>query len=58
MFQKFKAFLKDESGATSLEYGIIVGILSIVVIASMNSMLTVLKSLLSYLADVLNSVEP
>jgi pilus assembly protein Flp/PilA len=34
---KFFAFLKDESGATAIEYGLIAAGISIVIIASVNS---------------------
>ena len=38
------AFLKDESGATAIEYGLIAAGISIVIIASVNSVGTSLNS--------------
>ena len=40
----FSAFLKDESGATAIEYGLIAAGISIVIIASVNSVGTTLNS--------------
>ena len=34
---KFFAFLKDESGATAIEYGLIAAGISVVIIASVNA---------------------
>ena len=39
----FSAFLKDESGATAIEYGLIAAGISIVIIASVNSVGTTLN---------------
>jgi pilus assembly protein Flp/PilA len=39
----FAAFLKDESGATAIEYGLIAAGISIVIIASVNSVGTTLN---------------
>ena len=35
MLDRFSKFYRDESGATAIEYGIIVGLITIVLIASM-----------------------
>jgi len=43
----FFAFLKDESGATAIEYGLIAAGISIVIIASVNSVGTTLNGTLS-----------
>lgn len=40
---RFIAFLKDESGATAIEYGLIAAGISIVIIASVNSVGTTLN---------------
>ena len=40
---KVFAFLKDDSGATAIEYGLIAAGISIVIIASVNSIGTVLN---------------
>jgi pilus assembly protein Flp/PilA len=43
----FSAFLKDESGATAIEYGLIAAGISIVIIASVNSVGTALNGTFS-----------
>ncbi|MGA8174844.1 MAG: Flp family type IVb pilin [Pseudolabrys sp.] len=44
---KLFAFLKDESGATAIEYGLIAAGISIVIIASVNSVGTTLNGTFS-----------
>ena len=46
MFRVF-AFLKDESGATAIEYGLIAAGISIVIIASVNAIGTTLNGTFS-----------
>ena len=43
----FSAFLKDKSGATAIEYGLIAAGISIVIIASVNSVGTTLNGTFS-----------
>lgn len=43
----FSAFLKDELGATAIEYGLIAAGISIVIIASVNSVGTTLNGTFS-----------
>ena len=43
----FSAFLQDESGATAIEYGLIAAGISIVIIASVNSVGTTLNGTFS-----------
>ena len=43
----FSAFLKDESGANAIEYGLIAAGISIVIIASVNSVGTTLNGTFS-----------
>jgi pilus assembly protein Flp/PilA len=40
----FARFVKDESGATAIEYGLIAALLSVVIIASLQTISTQLKS--------------
>lgn len=40
---KFFAFLKDESGATAIEYGLIAAGISVVIIATVNTIGTTLN---------------
>ncbi|MFY9757723.1 MAG: Flp family type IVb pilin [Pseudolabrys sp.] len=48
------AFLKDESGATAIEYGLIAAGISIVIIASVNSVGTTLYCTFSTVSTKLN----
>ena len=41
---KFFAFLKDESGATAIEYGLIAAGISVVIIATVNTIGSTLNS--------------
>ncbi len=41
----FARFVKDESGATAIEYGLIAGLLSVVIITTLTTMGTDLKSI-------------
>jgi pilus assembly protein Flp/PilA len=47
------AFLKDESGATAIEYGLIAAGISVVIIASVNAIGSTLNSKFQYIADQL-----
>jgi pilus assembly protein Flp/PilA len=49
----FAAFLKDESGATAIEYGLIAAGISIVIIASVNSVGTTLNGTFSIVSTQL-----
>jgi len=44
MIRKFQAFLADESAATAIEYALIAGGLSIVILAAVNSIGTQLNA--------------
>ncbi|WP_316862832.1 Flp family type IVb pilin [uncultured Cohaesibacter sp.] len=56
MFRNFRDFMKDESGATFLEYGILVGLVGVIIILSIGDVVTVLTGLLDYLTEVLNGI--
>jgi pilus assembly protein Flp/PilA len=47
VMQTFKAFLKDDSGATAIEYGLIAAGISVAIIAVVNGVGTKLKSTFS-----------
>ncbi|MGA9454168.1 MAG: Flp family type IVb pilin [Pseudolabrys sp.] len=47
------AFLKDESGATAIEYGLIAAGISVVIIASVNAIGSTLNSKFQYISDQL-----
>lgn len=46
-------FLKDESGATAIEYGLIAAGISVVIIASVNAIGSTLNAKFQYIADTL-----
>lgn len=51
-----KSFLKNEDGATAIEYGLIAGLLSIIIITSLTNMGPTLKSVYDALQVGLASV--
>ena len=53
MLKKISAFLKNEEGATAVEYGIIVGLIAAVIIAILTTMGTDLKTMFSSVAAAL-----
>jgi pilus assembly protein Flp/PilA len=53
---KFTSFLKDESGATAIEYGLIAALVSVAAITALGSMGNSLVSIFNRVASVLNSV--
>ncbi len=46
----FVRFLKDESGVTAIEYGLIAGLISIVILASVTSIGTSVQGLFNTIA--------
>jgi pilus assembly protein Flp/PilA len=55
MTNLFSRFVKDESGATAIEYGLIVSLISIAAIAAFTSVGTKLSATFSYVAGQLNT---
>jgi pilus assembly protein Flp/PilA len=53
MFRTLKAFLKDETAATAIEYGLIAAGISIAIIAVVNGMGTKLKTTFSSISSQL-----
>jgi pilus assembly protein Flp/PilA len=49
----FVHFLKDDSGVTAIEYGLIGGLISIVILASVTSIGTSVQGLFSFIATTL-----
>jgi pilus assembly protein Flp/PilA len=52
---KFVAFLKNESGATAIEYGLIAAGISVAIISVVNGLGTKLTSTFQYVSDTLHS---
>ena len=50
---KFVAFLKDESGATAIEYGLIAAGIAVVIIAAVNTVGSKLNSTFTSIANSL-----
>ena len=50
----FKRFAKDESGATAIEYGLIAGLISVIIITVLTSIGTRLNTKFSSIATALN----
>ncbi len=50
----FRNFLKDESGATAIEYGLIAGLISVIIIAVLSNVGTKLNSKFTRVSNALN----
>ncbi|MEQ8440868.1 MAG: Flp family type IVb pilin [Alphaproteobacteria bacterium] len=55
MITKFNAFLKDESGATAIEYGLIAGLVSVAAIGALQLMGTSLVDIFTVVQTELDS---
>jgi pilus assembly protein Flp/PilA len=53
MKQLFKRFLKDETGVTAIEYGLIAGLISVVIILTVTAIGTSLQGLFQTIANAL-----
>lgn len=58
MSKIFARFMKDESGATAIEYGLIAALISVALIAGATTLGNSLNNQFSRLATKLNSVGP
>ena len=58
MLQKIKSFLKDESGASAVEYGLIVGLIAVAIVAVLGTLGTGLNGLFKAISDSLTSASP
>ena len=54
----FKKFLKDQSGATAIEYGILAAMMAVAVIAAVTTLGTELSALFGKIATALDDVPP
>ena len=50
----FKRFASDESGATAIEYGMIVGLISVIIIATVKTIGTKLGAAFTTISTTLN----
>ena len=53
MFTTVKSFIKDESGATAIEYGLIAALVSVAAIAALQAMGTELSNMFGFVEDKL-----
>lgn len=51
-------FLKDESGATAIEYGLLVALVAVVIISTVTSLGTKLSATFKKITDSLPEVKP
>jgi pilus assembly protein Flp/PilA len=56
MLRFCRRLLKDESGATAIEYGLMAGLISIVIITMVSMVGSNLTSLFFYIGSTLNTV--
>jgi pilus assembly protein Flp/PilA len=56
MLRFCRRLLKDESGATAIEYGLMAGLISIVIITTVSMVGSNLTSLFFYIGNTLNTV--
>jgi len=56
MLRFFRRLRKDENGATAIEYGLIAGLISVVIITAVTIAGSRLNEVFSYIGDSLNTV--
>lgn len=54
----FKRFLKDESGATAIEYGLIASLIAVAIITVLTTLGTDLSTKFKAVSDGINGVKP
>lgn len=54
MRQRFKQFIEDNRGATAIEYGLIAGLIAVVIIAALTQIGTALNTKLNAVSGGLN----
>ena len=54
MLTKFKRFLRDESGATAIEYGLIAALVSVAAIVALTALGNALENIFTVVSDKLN----
>ena len=52
---KFQSFMKDESGATAIEYGLLAALIGVAIIAGAKKLGTTLDNMFGDTADCLNN---
>ena len=57
MLKTLKAFVKDESGATAIEYGLIAALVAVGLIAALTALGDSLSSIFMYVATTLSGAQ-
>ncbi|MGE5536976.1 MAG: Flp family type IVb pilin [Gemmatimonas sp.] len=57
MFTTLKSFIRDESGATMIEYGLIAALVSVVAIAALGAMGGNLRDMFTHVSDCLTQAQ-
>jgi pilus assembly protein Flp/PilA len=57
MFNALKSFVRDESGATMIEYGLIAALVSVAAIIALGTMGTNLSNMFNHVSDCLTSAQ-
>ncbi len=57
MMKSFRSFLRDESGATAIEYGLIAALVSVAAITALTEMGSSLKAMFEHVAETLKDVK-
>jgi pilus assembly protein Flp/PilA len=58
MLRLFRRLRKDENGATAIEYGLIAGLISVVIITAITLVGSSLSDVFNYIGTELNDVTP
>ena len=58
MLRLIRKLRKDENGATAIEYGLIAGLISVVIITAITVVGTSLNAVFDYVGGVLSNVVP
>jgi pilus assembly protein Flp/PilA len=58
MSQMLRTFVKDDNGASALEYGLVVGLIALVIIAGLGLAGNTLSKLFNYIGSELSNVTP
>jgi pilus assembly protein Flp/PilA len=58
MFAKIQSFVGDDSGASALEYGLVVGLIALVIVAGLSLAGNTLSVLFNYIGSEVSNITP
>jgi len=58
MFSKIQSFVHDDSGASALEYGLVVGLIALVIIAGLGLTGNTLSKMFNFIGSELSNITP